>query len=117
MQMELPRQRLARQEGGRPAIFAVAENRRADRGTMGAELMSAAGERHQGEPSRLLPDMLDGAVEGDGPLAVPLPLGIGSDPLAGPPRLLAPTQIDAAPRPLRDAAHPAPVELPALLVP
>src|SRR5690606_19396590 len=62
VQMELARQAAAFEEGALAAIFAVAEDRRAEGGGVHADLMGAAGERPERDPGDLAPGMVDRRV-------------------------------------------------------
>ena len=55
VQVQAMRRRAAGQLRRGAAIFAVAEDRRAERGAMGAQLMRAPGHRQQRKPARPLP--------------------------------------------------------------
>ena len=74
------------------AVFRVTEDRRADRGAMGAQLVRASGHRQQGEPACLAAYIVDHTVMGNRTLAV---LGIGTNPLTLAAGKLGERQVDA----------------------
>src|SRR5712671_7585670 len=93
MQVEPPRSGNAGQVARRFAVFEVAEDRRADRGAMGAQLVRASGDRHQSEPARLLSGAVDHLVISDGAATL---LGVGTNAFAAAPRHLRERQVYAA---------------------
>src|SRR5271155_4029730 len=97
MQLQPVRCGPAREVGGAAAIFAVAEDRGAERGAMSAQLRGPPGDRQQREPALPDPGLVDDPVIGDRTLAV---LGIGTDAFSAlgtaAPGLLRQRQIDAA---------------------
>ena len=102
-----------RGEGLAAAIFAVAQDRRAHRHAMGAQLMGAPGDGHQRQPGRAPAGMLDHAVIGDGAPA----LLVGLHLLAMAAALLGERQVDAALRVAWACRRPSgPVDLARLLL-
>jgi hypothetical protein len=91
--MEPTRSGNAGQVGRRLAVFEVAEDRRADRRAMDAQLVGASGNRHQGEPARLRPRAVDQLVISDGAAAL---LRVGPDAFAAKPGHFCEQQVDAA---------------------
>src|SRR5262245_44340223 len=91
VEMELPWLRHALGARGGAAILAVAEDRRAERDAVGAELMGASGHRHEDEPAYLVARMGDDGVAGDRRTAVLL---VGHDALAETAPELRQRQID-----------------------
>ncbi len=79
MQMKPPRPGHAGDMGSCLAIFSITEDRRADRGAMGAQLVRPSGNRHQGEPARPVSGALDNSIIGD---RIPAFVAIGADALA-----------------------------------
>ncbi len=77
--------------GGGTAIFAVAQDRSAERGAMGAQLMRTPGDRQERKPTRPVADMVHHAVIGARALAV---LVIGLHSLAAGTNPLGERQID-----------------------
>ena len=74
-------------------VFGIAEDRRAECGAMGAQLMRSSGHRQQGEPARLGTHAVDHTVISDGVLTL---LGIGADPFTLTAGELGQRQVDAA---------------------
>ena len=105
MEMQQPRCRHALHLRERAAIFAVAQDRRAQRRAMRAQLMGAAGHRLEREPGDPVAGMGDGAVIGDGALAF-LVVGTTRSPQLA--RQLGELLVDAALARFRRARPPPP---------
>ena len=98
------------------AILAVAEDRRAERGAMGAQLMRAPGDRQQRDPARPAAGMVDHAVIGDGALAASRRHARARARLALAPPPLESAEIDAAPLRPRQAGDDRPIDFPGRLL-
>lgn len=95
MEMQLARD-FAAGMGGDAAIFAVADDRRADGAGMGANLMRAAGQRHEGDPGEFGRDAGDDRIMRDGILCVFIAAFGRRDAFGARPALLGQRQIDRA---------------------
>ena len=98
----------ALQHGGAAAVLAVAQDRRAERGTVRAQLVRAPGARHQLDPSRLMAGAVDHPIVGDRALPSSSSSRMRSKPL---PPLLAEREVDAAALGKRNADRDRPVGL------
>ncbi len=102
-----------REMGGRDAIFAVADYRRAKRGAMGTQLMGPPGDRQQSEPACPVAGAVDHPIIGDGIFA----FLVGLDALAAAgPHPLGERQINPVLRQLRQADNGRPIDLARRLV-
>src|SRR5437763_8326215 len=113
MQVQPLHSRAAGELRAAAAVFAVAEDRGSEYGTMRPQLVGAAGHWQQRQPACLVAGMIDDPVVGNGGLALRV---VGMHALTPGPAALREGEVYAALAQLRQADHDGPVDLPGGLV-